>query len=118
MRADRAVEPTRSENITVTWRRSAASCGRASAASVGRFGATVSVDLRPAMARRIFRRSPRTTPRSFRSWSVTSGRTEINAVFSKTLSILGHAEFFEPICNLLHRPPLRISHYPFWTGGT
>jgi hypothetical protein len=27
MRADRAVEPTKSENITVTWRRSAASCG-------------------------------------------------------------------------------------------
>ena len=25
-----------------------------------------------------------------------------NPVFSKTLSILGHAEFFEPICNLLH----------------
>ena len=27
MRADRAVEPTKSENITVTWRRSAASWG-------------------------------------------------------------------------------------------
>jgi signal transduction histidine kinase len=27
MRADSAVEPTRSENITVTWRRSAVSCG-------------------------------------------------------------------------------------------
>ena len=27
MRAERAVEPTRSENITVTWRRSAVSCG-------------------------------------------------------------------------------------------
>ena len=30
MRADSAVEPTRSENITVTWRRSATSCGFAS----------------------------------------------------------------------------------------
>ena len=29
MRADRAVEPTRSENITVTWRRSARSSGGA-----------------------------------------------------------------------------------------
>ena len=27
MRADRAVEPTKSENITVTWRRSARSSG-------------------------------------------------------------------------------------------
>ena len=27
MRAERAVEPTRSENITVTWRRSARSAG-------------------------------------------------------------------------------------------
>ena len=29
MRADRAVEPTKSENITVTWRRSARSSGEA-----------------------------------------------------------------------------------------
>ena len=29
MRADRAVEPTKSENITVTWRRSARSSGDA-----------------------------------------------------------------------------------------
>jgi hypothetical protein len=33
---------------------------------------------------------------------------EINAVFGKTLCVLGHAEFFEPISNLLHRRPLRI----------
>ena len=30
MRAESAVEPTRSENITVTWRRSAVSCGSGS----------------------------------------------------------------------------------------
>jgi hypothetical protein len=38
MRADRAVEPTKSENITETWRRSAVSCGAtgASVAEVGR----------------------------------------------------------------------------------
>ena len=28
---------------------------------------------------------------------------EINAVFSKTVCILGHAEVFEPVPNLLHR---------------
>ena len=28
---------------------------------------------------------------------------ETNPVFSKAPRILGHAEFFEPVCNLLHR---------------
>jgi len=37
MRADRAVEPTKSENITVTWRRSAVSRKDASTAA-GRLG--------------------------------------------------------------------------------
>ena len=37
---------------------------------------------------------------------------ETNPVFSKALGVLGHAEFFEPIGNLLHgakptRPSLR-----------
>src|ERR1700758_2035267 len=40
---------------------------------------------------------------------------EINAVFSKTLRVLGHAELFEPVGNLLHRGPLRILRYPRWT---
>jgi hypothetical protein len=34
MRAERAVEPTRSENITVTWRRSALSLGDAPTAAM------------------------------------------------------------------------------------
>ena len=34
MRADSAVEPTKSENITVTWRRSAVSRGETSTATV------------------------------------------------------------------------------------
>ena len=36
MRADSAVEPTKSENITVTWRRSAVSCGALAAMLGGR----------------------------------------------------------------------------------
>jgi hypothetical protein len=32
---------------------------------------------------------------------------EINAVFSKALGVLGHAEFFEPDRNRLHRGPAR-----------
>ena len=35
IRADRAVEPTKSENITVTWRRSAVSRGDASCSGSG-----------------------------------------------------------------------------------
>ena len=46
---------------------------------------------------------------------------EINAVFSKTLGVLGHAELFEPVGNLLHRGPRpltcslasRLPVYPF-----
>jgi hypothetical protein len=29
--------------------------------------------------------------------------SEINIVISKALRVLGHAELFEPFCNLLHR---------------
>ena len=32
----------------------------------------------------------------------------IDVVLDKALRVLGHAELFEPICNLLHRGPLRI----------
>jgi len=38
---------------------------------------------------------------------MTEGR-ETNSVFGKTLGVLGHAELFEPIRNLLHRGPRRI----------
>ena len=45
MRAESAVDPTRSENITVTWRRSAVSCG--CGATVGGIPAVrLAVDLR------------------------------------------------------------------------
>ena len=30
---------------------------------------------------------------------------DINPVFGKTLAVLGHAELFEPVCNLLHGGP-------------
>ena len=44
MRADSAVEPTKSENITVTWRRSAVSAGAMGEIfSVVGLGATVSL---------------------------------------------------------------------------
>jgi len=51
---------------------------------------------RSRIARSNLRRSPSSTPRSLRCWSVRSGRTlRSNAIFGKTLSVLGHAEFLE-----------------------
>ena len=73
MRADRAVEPTRSENITVTWRRSARSSGVALGA-VDAVAASTEAVLPPAslrsaaMASSSFTRCPSAaTPSSFRS---------------------------------------------------
>ena len=60
MRADSAVEPTKSENITVTWRRSAVSWSFCSGC-VGAGAATES----SRIARSIFNLSPSGTPRSF-----------------------------------------------------
>src|SRR5262249_45915304 len=72
-RADRAVEPTRSQIITVRCRRSGSSPKAGSlAVSVGA-GATPSSS---AIARRILRRCPSRTPRSLRSCSVRSRMTE------------------------------------------
>ena len=69
MRADRAVEPTRSENITVTWRRSARSSGAALGgadvvASVG--SAEFLLECRAPMAFNILRRAPSGKPSSRR----------------------------------------------------
>jgi hypothetical protein len=41
---------------------------------------------------------------------------QVNAIFDKAIGVLGHAEFFEPVCNLLrrsHRMPLprRVFHH-------
>src|SRR6516164_5614072 len=75
MRADSAVEPTRSENITVTWRRSAASLG-ATATVAGAGAAVFASERRSAIASRNTRRSPTVeTPNSFRSSAVRRGRT-------------------------------------------
>ena len=37
---------------------------------------------------------------------------EIDSILGETLRVLGHAEFCEPIGNLLHRLPLRICDHP------
>jgi hypothetical protein len=68
-------EPTRSVNITVSWRRSASSW-RVGLVSLSAAGAAASTDAPPrSRIARSLRRWPSETPRSFRSWSVNSGRT-------------------------------------------
>ena len=69
MRADRAVEPTRSENITVTWRRSAVSLGGASTAcgATTAPSAAFAVVSRFAITRSSLRRWPSRTPSFSRS---------------------------------------------------
>jgi hypothetical protein len=89
MRADSAVEPTKSENMTVTWRRSARSSGEA----LGGLEAitTSAEDALPlpsprsaAMASSSFTRCPSAvTPSCFRCSSVRLGRTVSSISFSR-----------------------------------
>jgi hypothetical protein len=37
---------------------------------------------------------------------------EVNTMFQKTVGVLGHAEFFEPVRNLLHRGHQRSRSWP------
>ena len=69
------------------------------------FGAADSRDWRSTKLsdrRNIFRRWPSKTPSPQGPDRSGGGEREINAVFSKALGVLGHAEVFEPIRNLLH----------------
>ena len=81
-----AVEPTRSANITVTWRRSASSRGFDSGVPVS-WGVAEVVRASSAIARNILRRSPSRTPRSLRSWSVRSDRIGRSIRFSIKASV-------------------------------
>ena len=77
MRAESAVEPTKSANITVTWRRSA-SCRGLNSGPGTSWGAAEAAPASSPIARSNLRRSPRsTTPSSsLRSSSVRSRRVE------------------------------------------
>ena len=89
MRAESAVEPTKSENITVTWRRSARSSGGALGAldvvAASTEGALPLASLRrAAMASSSFTRCPSdATPSSFRFSCVRLGRTVSSISFSR-----------------------------------
>jgi hypothetical protein len=88
MRVESAVEPTRSENITVTCRRSARSsgCGLGvlDEAVASTEGLPVASLRRAAMASNSLRRCPSAaTPSSFRSSAVRFGRTVSSISFSR-----------------------------------
>ena len=98
MRAERAVEPTKSENITVTWRRSAVSGVFGSAnAGCGKVGAAPGSS---AIARNIFERDTKLFEVLIGQVAKDGG---VDVALGKALRVFGHAEFFEPVCNLLHR---------------
>src|SRR5271169_6106917 len=94
-RAEIAVEPTRSQNITVSWRRSAAS-GFGAGSAAGRSAAG-----RPADSSRIARNSflPSIAEDDAEFLQVLVGEfgkhREIDAIFSEALGVIGHAEPFE-----------------------
>ena len=104
--AESAVEPTRSENITVTCRRSAASAARGvaggAAATAARGGAF-------ELGNRTQELSAMPERCHANLFEVLIGQVaqnrEINIVLSKALNMLGHTELFEPVRNLLHRNP-------------
>jgi hypothetical protein len=78
--AARAVEPTRSQKRTVSWRLSASDCGRAKAVA-GAPAAGVAPDS-VAIALRMRFRSPSATPNLSKSVSVRSGKTSRSTAFS------------------------------------
>jgi hypothetical protein len=83
MRADRIVEPTNSENITVTCRRSARLAAETLLTSTGDSTALVSLE-KAAIASSSLRRCPiAVTPSSFRSSVVRCGRTVSSISFSR-----------------------------------
>ena len=104
MRVDSAVEPTRSENINGDL-----------AALGGILGPRFKVWRFRSRTGKLPDRTEHFQPVPKRQPEVSEmligqvGKDrEINAVFGKPVQVLGHAEFFQPVGNLLHRGPLRI----------
>ena len=84
MRADSAVEPTKSENITVTWRRSAASRALGSIAGCGDTGKAPASS---AIASSSFLRWPNdTTPMSLRSSLVSRPSSSMSMSLARNIS--------------------------------
>src|SRR6516164_3859261 len=91
----------RSQNITVSCRRSAASCGFAPVDAEG--AADVSAAVKPEMALRRRLRCPSGTPSSLRSTSVSSGRV------SASISLARKRASYCPRPRLLSQPPTSMA---------
>jgi hypothetical protein len=114
MRAESAVEPTRSENITVTWRRSALALRvrSVSARATGDGALVFASARRTAMASSSFRRCPTMpTPRSFKSSAVKLGRTTSSIACSR------NATSYCPRPRLRSQPPTSITAALTSPGG-
>ena len=101
------VESTRSQNITVTCRRSpvASARGHDSVAAIGCADAGAGVGGVVELGYRAQHFAPM-AEQDAEFLQVLIGQIgkdrEINAVLGKALRVLGHAELFEPVRNLLH----------------
>src|SRR5216684_1945174 len=85
-RADNAVEPTRSANMTVSWRRSASGAlppERSSSTDCSAVSRSVSARNAAIASTRIRRWPTAVTPRSLRSSAVSLGRTASSIAFSR-----------------------------------
>src|SRR5271157_3543039 len=100
-RFERAVEPTRSQNITVNCRRSAASVDEGLDERLAGF-VTVSVAQRLAIALRRRLRSPRVTPSFSRSSPVRSSRT------SAPIELSRNAASYRPRLRLRSQTPMSM----------
>ncbi len=112
MRAERAVEPTRSENITVTWRRSAAPSSARDATAGGGAGTGAAAAGRAIelgdRAQQLPPMTQRGHPEFFQVLVRQIGQDgKIDVVLAKALGVLAETELLEPLRNLLHSGPHR-----------
>ena len=101
MRAESAVEPTRSENITVTWRRSAVSLGFELSQRRLRRCLDGTYKLRDRRQHLSSMAEQDADLLKVLVGQVAKDR-DIDFVLGKALGVLGHAELIEPLRNLLH----------------
>ena len=108
-RADRGVEPTRSQNITVSCRRSAASCGFAPVDAEA--AAEVSAAAKPEMALRRRLRCPSGTP-SFSDLGQLRQDIGVDFIRAKERLVLSEPETFEPTPDIHVRTPRARTDHP------
>src|SRR6478672_4391532 len=94
-RADRAVEPTRSQIITVRWRRSASSrnSGSLAVAEATHRDRALNFAAMPQQNAEVL---------EILLCKIADDR-EVNGVVGEALGVFGQAELFEPVRDLLHR---------------